>query len=460
MLLNIRSNEAYQLLHEGTLALSRVEEAGVRIDTDYVERTTSELTKRIDGLEKEFINTNFYRHWQHSSKGKVNINSDAQLRHFLYTIKKLEPVKFTESGLGSTDEESLRKLEIPELVQLIEIRKLKKTRDVYLTGFAREQVDGYVHPSFNLHLVKTYRSSSNNPNLQNVPVRDEEAMQICRSALFPHPGHQFLDVDFKSIEVCISACYHHDSNMVKYIRDKKSDMHGDMAKQIFIMDKIDKKNHGHAILRQAAKNGFVFPEFYGDYYGDCAGILCDWGKLPRGKWTTGMGIELDTSAFRLSDHLIAKGINSYAKFESHLKAIEDDFWNNRFAEYNEWKKRWWNVYQKYGYIDLLTGFRCSGVMDMKNCINYPIQGAAFHCLLWTLIETDKVMRAEKWKSKIVSQVHDDILLSVHPDEMDHVKEVVYDIATVQLPATWKWINVPLEVEMKAYKINGSWAEKE
>jgi DNA polymerase I len=360
--------------------------------------------------------------------------------------------------LGSTDEETLLKLEIPELLNLIEMKKLKKTRD-YLDGFAREQVDGYIHPNFNLHLVKTYRSSANNPNLQNIPNRDEEQMTICRGALYPRTGHQFLEVDFKAIEVAVSCCYHKDSNMLKYVKNKSTDMHSDMAKQIFMIDEIDKSKPDHVILRQAAKNGFVFPQFYGDYYIDCANVIFGWIKLPSGKWTVHQGIELDTKMFTISDHLISKGISSSKAFESHLKDVEDDFWNNRFSEYNDWKKRWWRVYQKYGYIDLLTGFRCSGIMDMKNCINYPIQGTAFHCLLWSFIETDKWLRAEGYKSRLVGQIHDSMILDVLPDELEIVKETIKKITCEMLPDNWKWIIVPLEVDMKVYPVDGSWAEK-
>lgn len=458
MLLNPKSEEAYNLFHEGILSLSHAEEAGIRVDMDYVNRQCKILDRKMKDLEAEFKESRLFKHWEHVSKGKVNINSDAQLRHFLYDIKKLTPAKLTESGLGSTDEESLVALDVPELLKLIDIKKLKKTRD-YLEGYAREQVDGYIHPNFNLHLVKTYRSSSSNPNLQNVPKRDDDQMKTCRGALYPRPGHQFVEIDFKSIEVSISCAYHKDSTMIRYMKNKDSDMHADMAKQIFIIDKIDKSNPTHAILRQSAKNGFVFPEFYGDYYVDCAKIICGWVKLPIGKWTTGMGIELDTSAFTISDHLIAKGINSYKKFESHIEEVEDDFWSSRFGEYADWRKRWWTVYQKYGYIDLLTGFRCSGVMDMKNCVNYPIQGTSFHCLLWSFIQTDKWLRENKMRSRLIGQVHDSMILDIHPDEREMVIAKIKDITCVELPQHWQWINVPLEVDTDIYPVDGSWAEK-
>ena len=459
MYLNPKTHLAYKLLHEGTLAFARAEKAGIRVDLDYIERKKALIQRKIQRYEEQFKQSDFYKHWQHSSRGKVNINSGSQLKHFLYNVKKIEPIKTTASGEGSTDEESLRQLNIPELNLLLEKTRYKKPWDV-LNGFEQEQVDEYIHPFFNLNLVRTFRSSSDSPNFQNIPKRDEEIMQLCRGALYPRPGHQLLEIDFGSLEVRIAACYHKDSTMLKYINDPKSDMHADMAKQIFIIDKIDKSNPAYNTLRQAAKNGFVFPEFYGDYYKNCATIMSQgWGKLPAGKWSRGQGIPLDTDAFTLSDHLIAKGINSYKLFEEHVKKIEKDFWHVRFSEYDSWKDRWWRVYQKYGYIDLLTGFRCSGIMGKNDCINYPVQGAAFHCLLYTFIELDKVMIKDNWDSRLIGQIHDSVIIDVNPKELDMVIQTAERIATKQLPDEWKWIIVQLEIDMEICDIDKAWAEK-
>jgi len=458
MKVNPRTYEAYRLLHDGILALSRAEQQGIRVDIEYVENKKTHLTRKIERLESKFKGTNFYRHWEHSAHGKVNINSNAQLAHFLYVVKKLKPQKETDSGQGATDEEALKQLGIPELSDLMEMRKTKKIRDTYLDAFAREQVGGYIHPFFNLHLVRTFRSSSDSPNFQNIPKRDEDAMQIVRRALYPRPGHQLLEIDYSGLEVRIAACYHQDSTMLKYIRDPKTDMHADMAKQIFMIDEWDKVKH--YTLRQAAKNGFVFPEFYGDYFGNCAvNMAVGWGKLPQGKWGRGQGIHIDGENYTLSDHMISKGISSLAKFTDHIQKIEYDFWTNRFAEYDAWKKRWWNIYQKYGYIDMLTGFRCYGVMGRNDCINYPVQGAAFHCNLKSFILLDEVMVREKWDTKLIGQIHDSIIMDVHPDELDHVLQTTKRITCSLLPSEWKWIIVPLEIDAEIAPVDAPWADK-
>jgi DNA polymerase-1 len=465
MSINAKTAEAYQLMHDGILALSRAEQQGIRIDATYVANKKAHLTRKIEKLEKEFYETNFFKHWQHSSKGKVNINSDVQLGYFLYSVKKLQATKLTVTGKGSTDEESLKQLNIPELNNLLEIGKLKKLRDTYLEAFERESVNGYIHPFFNLHLARTYRSSSDHPNFQNIPKRDEESMQICRRALFPRPGHLLLEPDFSGIEVRIAACYHKDPTMLKYIKDPKSDMHGDMAKQIFKIDNFDKKIPSHYTLRQAAKNGFVFPQFYGDYYKNCAtNMACEWGKLSQGKWRPGQGIEMldwdpKFNNFHLSDHLISKGIKSFQEFTEHIKDIEKDFWSNRFKVYAHWKETHYNTYLKNGYVDLKTGFRCSGIMGKNDVINYPVQGAAFHCLLWSFIEIDRIIQEQKLDSRLIGQIHDSMLIDVNPNELNFLVKEIQRITCEELPKHWSWINIPMEIDMDITEIDQSWATK-
>ena len=454
------SKQAYRLLHDGVLALTNAQEQGIRIDMEYCRKKEKELDREIKDLEGQVYSTKFYRHWQHTLGGKKpNISSNSQLGTFLYKVKKLKPSKQTTTGQGSTDEEALQQLNIPELNQLLKIRGLKKIRDTYLKGFVKEQVNGYIHPNFNLHLVKTYRGSSDGPNFQNIPKRDEIARALVRKALYPRPGHQLLEADYSGIEVCISASYHEDPTMVKYIKDPSTDMHRDMAQQIFLLDEFNKKIPGHKTLRSAAKNGFVFPQFYGDYYGNCSvSMACSWGKLPEGKWRKGQGMELGDGV--LGDHLISQGFKSLDHFTDHIQKIEKHFWGKRFKVYAKWKEQLWEFYQKNGYIDLATGFRCSGPMGYNDVTNYPIQGAAFHCLLWSFIQTDKYLQENKMQTKLIGQIHDAMVLDIYPPELTHVVEVLEDIMTVQLPKAWDWIKVPMTIEMDLADIDASWNDVE
>lgn len=448
--------EAYQLLHQGTLAFARAEQAGMRIDVDYCRRKMAHLTRKIEKIEGDFRHTKFYQHWHYVYEDKTNIGSDYQLAHILYGIKKIQPTKTTPKGRGSVDEEALLQLNLPEVVPLGQVKKLRKLRDVYLDAFVREQVDGVVHPFFNLNTVRTYRSSSDSPNFQNIPKRDKEAMEICRRAIFPRPGHLLGEVDYGGIEVRVSCCYNRDP---KLIYDTiHGDMHGDEAKEIFKVPDFDRTIPDHRILRDATKNGFVFPQFYGSYYVNCThNLAVEWGKLPKTKWKPGQGIPF--VGRHLSDHLIEQGIQSYEEFEEHVRKVEDRFWNERFQVYQRWKNDWWKAYQRLGYFDLLTGFRCSGVMSQKEACNYPIQGSAFHCLLWSFNRVDEIQRAEKWDSRLVGQVHDSMILDIHPAELEHVMFTIFRVTCEELPKAWPWIVVPLEVEAEVAEVDEPWSAK-
>jgi DNA polymerase I len=459
MSINPKTREAYYLFHDGILALSKAQAAGIRIDMDYVNEKKLYLTKKIESLDNQFRETTFYKEWESATKGRLNINSDKQLRNFLYNVKKIKPPKLTASGVGATDSEALAQLNIPELNILAEKAKVERLRDVNLDGFAREQANGYMHPFFNLHLARTFRSSSDSPNFQNIPIRDKESKLICRKAIFPRPGHQLLEIDFKGIEVAINACYNKDPNLIKYVSDPTADMHRDMAKQIFLIDDFNKEIPEHKILRDAAKGAFVFAEFYGDYYKNCAvGLASDWCKLPQTRWRSGQGMALSDGT--ISDHFISKGIKSFDAFTEHLKDIEDDFWGKRFPDYAAWKEMIWKLYRRYGYIDLKTGFRCSGVMDRNQVINTPGQGTAFHCLLWCFITLTDIMIKEKWDSRLVGQIHDSMIWDIHPDELSHVVQTAKRVTSIDLLDHWNWIIVPMNVELELSPVDCSWADKE
>lgn len=462
--INAKTREAYDLMHQGTLALAKMERHGIGFDEAKAQTFYVQLSEQIATLEQKIKKSTFYKEWQRSAKTEINIYSDLQLADFLYNIKGYTPTSVTKTGKGATNAEALGHLGIKEVDWLLDIRKLKKARDTYLGSLMRENNSGRIHPHYNLNLVTTYRSSSSDPNFQNMPKRDKEIMKIVRSCLIPSPGFHLMEVDFSQLEVSIAAAYHKDPAMIDYLKHDR-DMHKDMAKQIFFLKKFDKNNPYHSYLRKAAKNGFVFPQFYGDYYKPCALNLGQkWGKLQDEEWKRGQGVLVDENT-HLSDHLIKNGISSIYDFIEHIKKIERHFWGRRFPVYQEWKETQWSNYQKRGYVDLYTGFRCyapsksgSSTLSRNDAINYPVQGSAFHCLLWSVIQLDKQLELHGMQTRMIGQIHDAIVIDVHPDEVNDVVSLAKNIMTKLLPEHWSWINVPLRVEFEMTPQDGSWAE--
>lgn len=453
-ILKATTSEAYNLMHQGTLALARAERTGLRVDMEYCKKKKIILTKKINHLENEFFETNFYKRWNHVFKEKVDIQSNTQLSTYLYKVMKLTTSYETKSGQGATDENALQQLNIPELNLLLQIRKLKKMRDTYLEGFIREQVDGVIHPSFNLHLVKTFRSSSDRPNFQNMPKRDKEAMDIVRSCIYPLKGHQMLEADFSGVEFRIAGCYYKDPTMLKYINDPKSDIHGDIASKAFMIKNFSKAEHGY--FRSAAKNGFVFPELYGSWYKSCASnLMFEWGKVPKtSKFKPDLGVKIEESC--MSNYMMKKGFTHFEQYEEHIKSVESYFWNDIFKTGKDYQNSLFKEYQKVGYVESYTGFRFYGPMSLNNVLNYPIQGAAFHCLLWSLINVDKFIRENNLNSRIIGQIHDSLVMSIDPNERDYLLPIIRRIMTQDIRKVWDWIITPLDIEMEITPVDHNW----
>ena len=99
-------------------------------------------------------------------------------------------------------------------------------------------------------------------------------------------------------------------------------------------------------------------------------------------------------------------------------------------------------------------------MGRNDAINYPIQGAAFHCLLWSFIELDRIMRVEGWNTRLIGQIHDAIIFDVDPKELRHVTKTIRRVTCKDLPKAWPWIITPLDVDADLCPVDGSWANKE
>lgn len=271
-------------------------------------------------------------------------------------------------------------------------------------------------------------------------------MKMIRRAFIPRPGHMLGGWDYSQIEVRVGCCYHQDPNMIKYVNNPDSSMHRDMTEQIFFLP----RNEIVKLTQDIVKGDYVFASFYGSYWEQTAKEL--WNKIDRLKLHKVDGTPL-------KEHLKTVGIRNFRAFEKHIQDIDNDFWNNRFSVYNKWKKESLKRYEKNGYIDMFTGFRCSGVMRRNKVMNYPIQGSAFHCLLWSIIQLVKYYREEKLRSRIVGQIHDECTQDNHPDEIEDILMMSYEISCNQIRDHWPWLIVPLNIEAEFGGVDEDWTKK-
>lgn len=425
--------KAYKLFAEGDKYLVKCSQNGIRLNVEEMEKQKVEIKKKLEKLHSDIMESKEVQKWDGTKP--FNYNSTKDMNHLLFDLMKIKPSVLTPKGSPAVNKEALEKMDLSITKKILEHRRWNKALNTYIAQYSREQVYGIIHPFFHLSTVTTYRSSSSNPNFQNIPKRDKEIKKILRSFIIPREGNRLISYDFKQMEVCVAACYNQDPNLIRYIEDTSKDMHRDMAALLFIKNKEEVTKEE----RQEAKNKFVFPAFYGSYFEQMAPDL--WENIP--KYT--------------KVHLKEKGVKNLPAFISHVQYVENYLWEDLFPVYADWKVRTYKEYQKKGYIDFYTGFRCWGPMKKNEAINYRVQGTAFHILLWTLIQVMK--RTEKNKrSYIIGQIHDDIEGDIHLDDEEEFDYLVWLYATQKVREHWNWINVPLRVEKERSEIDGNWAE--
>lgn len=420
---------------ESSQWLARAQNNGVRVEREKLEEVRASIDRRIRCIEERIYDSPEVKRWD--GKNKFNVGSPDQLAHLLFDILEVRSRARTSGGKRSVDEKALEGLDVPLAKEVLEFRRWSKARKTYLGQYEREMVRGYIHPFFGLGNVDTFRSSSSSPNFQNVPKRDEKIKHVIRSLIVPRRGNRLVEYDFKQTEVCTAACYNKDPNLIRYIEDPNADMHRDMAAEIFKKDKekVSKQE------RYLAKNGFVFPSFYGSFYEQTAPDM--WKRMSE-----------ETRGW-----LREKGVRDFDDFESHVEKCDRRFWGERFKVYAAWKKQTVVDYEKCGYIDMYTDFRCWGPMKRNEVINYRVQGSAFHILLWTFVKVSEATQHLD-RSFVIGQIHDSIVADVHPDDEKLFDRLVYDYGTKKVREFWPWIIVPLTVEKERSAVDGSWAEME
>lgn len=438
------------LFHESTDTLKRIEQRGIPCSIEYYEEKELELLDKMDEAQDIIRDDKGVKEFKRRYNKEFKQTSPIDLKTVLFDIKKhpKEGIKRTDKGNISVDEKALKDIDDPICSAILDYRKYHKLNNTYMSQFLRNDVDGRMYPVFSLVIPRSYRGSSFDPNFQNIPKHWEYANVTCRGGLVPDEGMGMGEMDFKGVEVSTSASYHKDPNFIDYLITPGTDMHRDNTCDLWkvgteqlnewLADPALEKIFGK--IRYHSKNCWTFPQFYGDWYGSCAPEL--WKQvITKNKMVLPNGVPV-------LEHIKGHGIMNLADFTQHCKEVEDILWNHRFKVYTEWKNEVNDFYLEHGYVETFMGFRFTGLLDTKQTSNYPIQGTAFHLLLWCLNRLDKWMVREKLRSYIFGQIHDSIVFVWHPAELRYIKEKMTQICTIDLVKEFDWINVPIGIDIE------------
>jgi len=456
----------YQLLHEGTMEMARIEATGIKIDVERLRQVELYLGEKLVKVKESIRNDPLWEKWTKRWGRNSNIGSREQLGYFLFDVCGVPKVKFTKAGSASVDEEVLDNIQHPDpavnkfIHNVSERFKYDKTIGTFLKNIRKYiGTDGRIHPVFDLFTAKSYRGSCSDPNFQAVPNRDKEISELVRGCFIPStPERLFTENDFSGIEVAVSAAYHQDANFISYITTPGKDMHRDTAAEIFGLRAEDVSKDA----RQGAKNTFVFPQFYGANWTTCAPSL--WDYIDRVKLTTPDKVPLkdhlrDTMGIHKLGEIVQGSEPAPGTFAAYVRNVEKKFWNERFKGYSQWKRRFFHEYQDRGSFDILSGFRIHGVWGRTQVCNYPIQGSAFHCLLWSIIQIGKKMRHYKFKSRIIGQIHDSVTGDIVPNELANYLDIVHTTVTEELREHFTWLKVPMKIENETSPQGEPWSGK-
>lgn len=449
--------EANDLLRRGSIALAEMEKNGVRIDVAKLDRTIEEVKEGERRIESELKEDDVYRTWRNVYGKKTDLESSQQLSRILFDELGCKSHGKTETGQHSTSEKDLLKIDLPFVAQYLELRRTKKLLNAFLLNIKQQLVGDVVRPFFHLTDVRSYRSASSDPNLQNFPSRNPVLAKKVRECFIPRNGHVLLEADFKAIEVGTAASVTGDPVLIDEVCNPLADMHRDTATQLFMIEQsqVQKKSSRHW-----AKNLFVFPQFYGSVYFQCAPSI--WETMEHSAEL------IDGRTFL--QHLASKGITELGAcgpdeqpdggtFARHVKSVQDDFWHRRFRVYAACKKRWWKEYQATGRMRTVTGFVIRGVYRRNQISSLHVQGPAFHCNLFTIIAIDAWLRKNKMRTLAVGQIHDCVLFDAYDPEWQDVAAELKRIVKEDLPAAWDWIKVPMTLEFELARENW-YAKKE
>lgn len=375
------------LFHEIELPLAVVlasmEFIGIKVDREYLGAFGRELSGMLSNIQKNIFNIAGF---------EFNINSPKQLSDVLFERLKLKPVKKTKTGY-STDEEVLTTLalshELPQ--EILNFRQLSKLKSTYVDGISGliNPETCRVHTSFNATLTATGRLSSSEPNLQNIPIRTELGRRI-RAAFMPDNGFTFLSADYSQIELRIVAHLSQDEHLLNAFKNNE-DVHSRTAAEVF---GISPDIVTDEMRRRAKAINF--------------GIIYGMGQY-------GLSKELGISQNEAGDYIdryfsLYKGVREY--IDTTIKhAMEKGYVSTLLG-----RRRY--IPELQSEIESVRRF------GQRIAINTPVQGSAADLIKLAMIKIYNRLKAQDMKSRMLLQIHDELLFEVKDDEMAIITDIV------------------------------------
>ena len=436
------------LFHVAAMMFNDINVQGVAVDEQYYDVKKKELLADVAKLERKLLRSREAKLFQQREGHPLSLGSSPDLGKLLYTHLGQKTTKRTKiKREPSVDAEALGRMDLPFVSNLLEMRHLQKIANTYMDQIRRESVNGRVYPSTNFNIPRTYRPSMDGPNLANTPKREELAKELVRRGIVADRGFKMMEADYSGIEVHTMAWYSEDPELIRYLNDPTTDMHRDQAQALFkippkMWAKLDPK--AVKMLRFYVKNQWVFPQWYGSWYKQCAEDLwkmCAELLIGDGEGTT------------VRQHL---GM-SYTRYEEFVRLHENVFWD-QFGHVRDWQDKLSTEYQRKGYVETFFGFRYRDWMSRNQLYNCKIQGTAFHLLLWAMTQLHFTGKEEQWKSHLLWQIYDSIIWNLWPKEQELILQRVEDVMVREATETFDWITTPLKVDTEITKVGGAFAD--
>ena len=386
--------------------LCRMERIGVRLDTARLAAYGKELAEQIKQVESEIYE---------AAGEKFNIASPKQLGEILYEkLQITEKPKHTKTKQYSTAEDILQKLshKHPIVEKVLRYRSLTKLKSTYVDALPQliDAQTGRIHTTYNQVVTATGRLSSQNPNLQNIPIRTEMGKEIRRCFVAGSAENQLLASDYSQIELRIIAHLSGDEVMLRDFSQHK-DVHTATASNVFGV----KPEEVTSEMRRKAKT-----VNFGIIYGISAFGLADRLQIPR----------------KEAADLIERYYANYPALRQYMEKVVNEAKEKGYVETMLRRRRYLQ--------DINSGNAVVRAYAERNAVNAPVQGSSADMIKVAMIAIDRRMRRENLKAKMILQVHDELVFDVPQNELPAMKALVEEEMKNALP-----MRVPVEVEQNA-----------